>query len=734
MKRIKQIIISATIIAFTTLSFRISTAYALEYVEASVGLGDIQWEGGNSELEFADINLDGNLDLISIGDHGSPWMGTQEHGIAVYFGDGLGHWDVTMNGNFGYGGICAGDVNGDGLPDVGYGMHHNYSSNDFGDQLIEVALGDGTGQNWTPWDDNLASQGEDWGMFSCDFGDVDNDGDLDIASISFGYGNPLMIYLNNGDGTWTHSAALSGGNPDITVFFGDINRDGNLDVAASYQNGSVFFGNGDGTFYNAMFNLPPGSSWGGLMGLSLGDVDNDGGMDLAFVDDGDPEVWVFDESATQWVDYTGNLPAGDWDYTQLCDMDADGFCDLVAAGNGRVTVWTGDGTGNWTPAAQYIIENDPDCDFEAFRAGGDADHNGYPDIVHLTDEGGWISSYNHLRFYRETTVPTALSITPMFPKGGEVFPVGSVRFTDWVSAVPDAAPSSVTVELSTNGPSGPWEVIAQDQPNNGRLQWTIPDVGTSANCYLRYTVASAGDTATAITPNAFMILGGSADVEITLDPVNPPIVIPASGGSFDYDIAVTNNESFPISCNVWIDVTLPNGTTYGPLVNASVTLPLGTVERTRTQTVPGNAPSGDYTYNSYVGIYPSTIWSSASFSFSKSSAENGFGINADWWTDFSGFESPDVKVDIPENSCIVNVYPNPFNPTTVLDYQLPVAGHVDLAVYDVSGRRVAELVNGWRDAGSQKVIFDGSGLPSGIYIYRFTTGESTSSGKMLLLK
>lgn len=70
--------------------------------------------------------------------------------------------------------------------DVAYGMHHKWGTGDLGDQLIEVSLGDGTGMNWIPWDDGLATNGEDWGMFGADFADVDNDGDLDIGSVSFG--------------------------------------------------------------------------------------------------------------------------------------------------------------------------------------------------------------------------------------------------------------------------------------------------------------------------------------------------------------------------------------------------------------------------------------------------------------------------------------------------------------------------------------------------------------------
>jgi hypothetical protein len=88
----------------------------------------------------------------------------------------------------------------------------------------------------------------------------------------------------------------------------------------------------------------------------------------------------------------------------------------------------------------------------------------------------------------------------------------------------------------------------------------------------------------------------------------------------------------------------------------------------------------------------------------------------------------------PENIILSHAFPNPFNPATVISYQLSVVGHVNLAVYDVSGRQVAELVDGWRDAGLHEVMFDGSGLASGVYIYRLEAGDCVRTGKMALIK
>jgi hypothetical protein len=59
---------------------------------------------------------------------------------------------------------------------------------------------------------------------------------------------------------------------------------------------------------------------------------------------------------------------------------------------------------------------------------------------------------------------------------------------------------------------------------------------------------------------------------------------------------------------------------------------------------------------------------------------------------------------------------------------------VKLSVSDISGRQVAELVNGWRDAGIHEVTFDGSGLASGFYVYKLTAGDFHAAGKMALMK
>jgi hypothetical protein len=83
-------------------------------------------------------------------------------------------------------------------------------------------------------------------------------------------------------------------------------------------------------------------------------------------------------------------------------------------------------------------------------------------------------------------------------------------------------------------------------------------------------------------------------------------------------------------------------------------------------------------------------------------------------------------------------YPNPFNPTTVINYQIPKDNFVSLKVYNTLGQLVTELVSGNKTAGKYEVTFDASNLSSGIYFYILRVGQNgtdfTKTEKMLLLK
>jgi len=232
---------------------------------------------------------------------------------------------------------------------------------------------------------------------------------------------------------------------------------------------------------------------------------------------------------------------------------------------------------------------------------------------------------------------------------------------------------------------------------------------------------------------------GVGPIEVTMTPYNPPIIIPESGGTFNFNIAVENLTAVPQTFDLWTEIILPGIGSVEILTLTGLNLPgNATVDRDRTQQVPGFAPAGTYTYYAYVGTYPWVVEDYDSFTFVKEGSDQSgsLGSTLDWPSTGEGFGQwlTELEVEIPPDFALSSAYPNPFNPITTLAFALPEAMKVNLAVYDITGRLIATLVNGWRDAGTHEVTFDGSKLASGMYVYRLKAGEFISSGKMLLLK
>jgi hypothetical protein len=506
MRKYQTILTITFLVAFYWLNAQEKIVVDLSYTRLTSGLNQPEFEGGRSDFALADMNMDGHVDILSIGDHGCPGIGSDQEGIMIWFGDGEGNFTLHKGGDFGYGGVCAGDVNNDGHQDIAYGMHHNYSASDFGDQLIEVALGDGTGLNWNPWDDGLATAGEEWGMFGTDLGDINNDGWLDLVSISFGCCSGIQVYLNQGDGSWQHVYGFTGGNSDMIVKFADLNNDGYIDFVASHDNGLAYFGDGTGNFVKNDSGLPLTDGWI-LTGVSTADVNNDGAADVAFVNmEEGLDVYTWNKEALSWTSFSGNLPeTGDYQLTQLADMNSDGYADLLAYGNRLLQVWLGNGQGNWTLATNFQTTGQMG-NARALQTGGDLTHNGMPDIVLLTEEGTWLSSKNILYVFAENSPAENLWIIANYPSGGENFYPGSVRNIRWASQVPASSPSTVDLYYSIQGASGPWVTIATSIPNNGLHQWIVPDVDSDL-CFLKLAVHQDNENASFITSAPFSILG-----------------------------------------------------------------------------------------------------------------------------------------------------------------------------------------------------------------------------------
>ena len=101
---------------------------------------------------------------------------------------------------------------------------------------------------------------------------------------------------------------------------------------------------------------------------------------------------------------------------------------------------------------------------------------------------------------------------------------------------------------------------------------------------------------------------------------------------------------------------------------------------------------------------------------------------------FAYSDEVEIEIDQPSVFYLGQNYPNPFNPSTNIKYSIPADGNVTLKVYDILGTEVSTLVNEYQQAGTFDVVFKGSNLASGVYYYQLTSGELTSTKKLMLTK
>jgi hypothetical protein len=134
-----------------------------------------------------------------------------------------------------------------------------------------------------------------------------------------------------------------------------------------------------------------------------------------------------------------------------------------------------------------------------------------------------------------------------------------------------------------------------------------------------------------------------------------------------------------------------------------------------------------------------TFDSAGSFNVWAYASDGVLSDSVGWALTVISLATPENPAMTPHDFGLYGIYPNPFNASSVIQFGLPVASWVKVEVFDIAGRKCfgggnTPALQGWYAAGVHEVTFDGSDLPSGIYIYRMEAGEWQDSGKMILLK
>lgn len=304
-----------------------------------------------------------------------------------------------------------------------------------------------------------------------------------------------------------------------------------------------------------------------------------------------------------------------------------------------------------------------------------------------------------------------------YPNGGESVRTGETRPIYWGTS----ATGNVNLELSTNNGST-WQTIQNNVPAQQRqFEWVVPYISSASQSKIRIINSSnpnSGDTCDAsfriiLNLNAFNNLSPATFSRISVSPNS------TESQNFTWSSAGTNptiKYKFKIrKLSTNVDYIYSSNNSGGDTVISIRKSFLDTLANTFGVT--GDSVRCTWRSWGYNGI--DSIVSGNTFIVTL--VRTTVGINL-------------LSTAIPEKFNLENNYPNPFNPQTNINFDLPVNAFADLRIYDTKGSEVKTLLSENLQPGSYQVSFNAGNLPSGVYFYRLKTSGFSDTKRMILVK
>jgi len=683
--------------------------------EYNLGLGV-----GLQSIFGGDFDNDGDIDLATAND--------SYLSVSVLKNNGNGTFQQEVNYGIGGSGmsVFSSDLNGDGYKDL-IAAAMSFSSH----ISILINNSNGTFQTYTAYQ----AEGDPWSVVAAD---LDLDGDKDIA-VANGWSANISVLLNLSDPTFggikgtikDKQSLIPLRDAQVKIFMIDdynykqdvaaetTNSDGQYLVDSIYPGSYIVevYRNGyykktqysivlDGYIVTNNFSLElagfvhdsdyvagnkPGS-------IYSSDLNNDGFNDLAVANNYSNDVSILLNKGNGKYNEAVNYEVGDAPGSIFgSDLDGDGDVDLVTANyeSNNISVLFNEDNGTFQAAMDYTVGVGPSSVYASdLDQDGDKDlavTNSYSSAARtlsvLVNEG--MGTFQSAVFYPVGTMPTSLKASDFDSDGDNDLAV-TIGYTDKVAILKNNGDATFQTAVNYTVGQTPWAVFISDFDNDSDMDLAVANAGSNnvsilkndgSGNFMDKTNYYAGETPVSVFASDF------------------------DGDGFN-DLALT---------------------TVGNWVTDSIAVLLN---------------NGDATFqrlNNYVaGKGCNSVFASdfdndgdIDLAISNGSSDNVSVLHNQ--NILTGMDEPN-EILLLYNFSISQNFPNPFNPTTKISWQSPVASHQTLKVYDVLGNEVATLVDEFRNAGSYNVDYNASKLASGVYFYRLQAGDFVQTRKMILLK
>ena len=550
-------------------------------------------------------------------------------------------------------------------------------------------------------------------------GDFDGDGDIDILNNS----DPLELFSNDGNGYFTYASSSPGGG--YSSHMGDLDGDGDLDIVLiSGVTVRWYLNDGNGSFAERLMVFQDIGGPPFIMNLTLGDLDNDGDLDITVVviQIHSP---VYEDFITFLNDGNANFISSNvlstwFIFSVHSDLDGDGDLDLLGIND----LYFNNGSGIFTYAPFF-------SGTVTFALPADYDGDGDIDALFPDDNSNSVklfknNSSGELSFF-------ANSFSGVNPING--------------SSADFDGDGDIDILISNRGeypPGSNISVLRNDYDCNN------PVFSISGNSTI--TAGSVNNIYVTASQNGYweLLNYDSTQASIPQNSTNDSVEVTAGNvlGRFELRFFAYRDcgGDTLLSATIYVDHALPvKLAEFTSAINGrNVTLNWSTAEELNNSgfdieksIVKGQTSEGW----SKIGFIngSGTISEPVNYSFTDKNLTTGNYKYRLKQIDFNGyfeyFElSEEVSIGIPDKFELSQNYPNPFNPVTNLEYGIAKLGFVSLKIYDVLGRELVTLVNEIKEPGYYKIQFNASDLASGVYFYRMEAGDFVAVKKFVVMK